>query len=136
MFHWQDKFSCGIKEIDRQHQKLFEIGTKVYDLAVLKDDFDHYDEMTQAIEELIDYTEYHFGYEEALFKKYQYEDAFTHKVEHDFFVKKIKRIGNKDLDENQDQTLMEIVTFVADWISGHILDTDMKYKECFIKGGV
>jgi hemerythrin len=136
MFKWQNSFSSGIPEIDRQHQKLFEIGARVYETATLNDEFDHYDELTQTIQELLDYTQYHFGFEEDLFKKLNYENAATHKVEHDFFVKKLQKISRKDLEDNQGQTLIEIMTFLADWIAGHILGSDMKYRECFKKGGV
>lgn len=136
MFKWQDKFSCSIPEIDKQHRKLFEIGSRIYETATLNDDCDHYDELMQTLDELVEYTKYHFSYEEKLLQKCNYPDYPTHKIEHDFFIKKVQKIAGKDLEENQNQTLMEIVKFVADWIAGHILDTDMKYKECLINGGV
>lgn len=135
MFKWQDKFSCGIEEIDSQHRKLFEIGAKVYDTALLNDDYDHYDELMTILQELVDYTQYHFGYEEMLFEKYNYENAFTHKIEHDFFIKKLKKINSKDLEDSQGETFLQLVEFVSDWITGHILGSDMKYRECFLKGG-
>lgn len=135
MFKWQDSFSCGITEIDNQHKKLFEIGARVYETATLNDEYDHYDELTQILQELLDYTQYHFGYEEKLFIKYNYENITSHKFEHDFFIKKLQKISKKDLEDNQGQTLLEIVRFVADWITGHILDSDMKYRECLLNGG-
>lgn len=136
MFKWQDRFSCGIAEIDKQHKKLFEIGERIYDTASLKDDFDHYDELMQALDELVEYTKYHFGFEEMLMQRYNFSGYAMHKVEHDFFIKKVQKLAAKDMEENQNQTLMEMVHFVADWVSGHILDTDIKYKECLISNGV
>lgn len=130
MFKWQDKFSCGIPEIDKQHKNLFDIGARIYDTAALNDGYDHYDELMQTLDELVEYTKYHFGYEEILMLKCNYPDYPSHKIEHDFFVKKLQKIAAKDMEENQDKTLTEIVVFVADWIAGHILDTDMKYRDC------
>lgn len=135
MFKWQEKFSCGIPEIDKQHRKLFEIGARIYETASLNDACDHYDELTQTLQELLDYTQYHFGFEENLLIKYDYEHFDMHKIEHNFFVRKLQKLTIKDLDDNQEQTLLEIVSFVADWVAGHILVSDMKYKECLIKGG-
>ncbi len=135
MFKWQDKFTSGIEEIDNQHRKLFEIGARIYDTASLNDDYDHYDELMSILQELIDYTQYHFGYEEKLFEQYNYQDAFAHKIEHDFFIKKLKRINTKDLDGSQGETFLQLVDFVTDWITGHILGSDMAYRECFLKGG-
>lgn len=136
MFKWQDSFNIGIPEIDKQHRRLFAIGDRIYDTATLNDNCDHYDELVEALNELVEYTEYHFGYEEELMQKYNYPEYATHKIEHDFFVKKLKKIAGKDLDEDQGRTMMEIVHFVADWISGHILDTDVKYKVVMQKNGL
>ena len=40
----------------------------------------------------------------------------------------------QDLEDTQRQTFIEMVGFVADWVTGHILDSDVKYIECLIKG--
>ena len=68
-FKWKERYKLGIEEIDRQHKNLFDIGARVYDLAVLKDSYDHYDEIMSVLNELLDYTKYHFTYEEDLIKK-------------------------------------------------------------------
>ena len=136
MFKWQDTFSCGIPEIDKQHRKLFEIGSRIYETATLNDDFDHYDELTQSLEELVEYTKYHFSYEEDLMMKCNYSDYAIHKIEHDFFIKKVQKLAGRDLEAEQNQTMTDMVSFVADWVAGHILDTDMKYKACLISNGV
>lgn len=136
MFKWKNTYSCNITEIDRQHNKLFEIGSRIYDTASLQDNYDHYDEIMLILKELTDYTVYHFRYEEELMVKYGYANYEEHKIEHDFFEKKILRIARKDLEGNQNETLMEIVKFVADWISGHILKSDMGYKDYLKSNGV
>lgn len=128
-FKWKDSFSCNIPEIDAQHQKLFEIGSRLYEIISLKDGYDHYDEIIQILQELRDYTAYHFSYEESLMKMKNYENYETHKIEHDFFVKKLGRINIEEVEEAQEKTMLEMVTFVADWIAGHILKTDAGYKE-------
>lgn len=136
LFKWKDSYSVNVKEIDIQHRKLLEIGSRVYDLASLKDDYDHYDEIMEILEELKDYTIYHFGYEEDLMKKHGYDDLDMHQMEHTFFIKKVERILRKDIDSRQDETVMEIVQFIADWVSSHILQSDMKYKVFFNENGV
>jgi len=65
-FEWKDRYSLNIGEIDKQHKRLFEIGARVYDLAVLNDSYDHYDEIMKTLDELLEYTEYHFRYEENI----------------------------------------------------------------------
>jgi len=128
---WKDAYSCNIAEIDKQHKKLFEIGSRIFDLLSLGDEFDRYDEIAQIFDELRDYTIFHFGYEEELMKKHGYEGYEDHKIEHDFFIKKLQRLEKTDFDNKQTESLVQIISFIADWITGHILKTDMKYKDFF-----
>ncbi len=136
MLKWKDSYSVNVEEIDNQHKKLFEIGISLYNLSSLKDDFDHYDEIVNIIDELRDYTIYHFNFEEDLLRKNGYEDIESHSIEHDFFVKKLKRIEKKDIDGQQNQAIMEMTEFLIDWISSHILQSDMKYKAYLNSKGV
>lgn len=136
IFKWKDAYGCNIQEIDSQHKRLFEIGSKVFEVASLKDEFDHYDEIINILEELKEYTVYHFAYEEKLMQENNYEGYEEHKVEHDFFIKKIKRIERKDLENAQSEAILDIIAFVADWVSNHILKTDMNYKKFFNEKGI
>ena len=129
LFKWRDTFNLDIPEIDAQHKKLFEIGSRLYEIISLKGNYDHYDEIMQIIDELRDYAQYHFSYEEDLMRKKDYENYDVHKIEHDFFIKKIARINVNDIEYDQDKVMLEMVSFVADWISGHILKTDRHYRE-------
>ncbi|RCX09619.1 hemerythrin [Anaerobacterium chartisolvens] len=136
MFEWKANYSCNIEEIDNQHKKLFEIAARLYDLASLKDEYDHYDEIVAIINELEEYTVYHFAYEEKLMLESNYKDYETHKIEHDFFIKKIKRLEKMDMEEDQSNSVMKMIEFVADWISAHILKVDINYKEHFNSRGI
>ncbi len=132
---WRDSFSCDIKEIDDQHKRLFELGSNLYTLASLKDEYDHYDEIVQIIEELKSYTEYHFEYEENLMLQYNYSEYETHKLEHKAFINSLVKLEKEDLDVHQAQSIMKLIVFVTDWITAHIMKTDMKYKEFFKEKG-
>lgn len=130
-FDWKEIYSVNVEEIDKQHKKLFEIGGRIYDLVQSDDEYDHYDEILVILEELKDYTIFHFDYEEKLMKQYGFEEAEIHSFEHIFFMKKLKKLESLDIDTKQKKVMMELITFIADWISGHILKSDMKYSEFF-----
>jgi len=136
LFKWGDDFCCNIQEIDKQHKKLFETGNKVYELASLDDNYDHYDEIMEILDELRQYTIYHFNYEEKLLSDNGYDKLDTHKIEHYFFTKKLQKIGKQDIDNFQKESIMEILTFIADWITNHILKSDHEYKDFLISKGV
>ncbi|SHI58164.1 bacteriohemerythrin [Lutispora thermophila] len=133
MFEWKDAYKVNVPEIDKQHRELFRIGREIADLVDAKDDYDHFDEIMAILKQLKDYTFYHFQYEEKLMEKYGYEGTDLHKIEHLFLTKKIEKFEEEDLDEKQGEAVVELVNFISDWICGHILKTDMKYKDFFNK---
>lgn len=128
MFNWKDSYNIGIEEIDKQHKKLFEIGNSIYELAMLKDGQDHYDEIMSLISKLKDYTIYHFGYEERLMENNNYNELDAHKIQHDKFVEKLIDIETQEIDSRQKKVILDILDFIVSWISKHILVTDQKYK--------
>jgi len=135
-FEWKDRYSLDIGEIDKQHKRLFEIGARVYDLAVLNDSYDHYDEIMETLNELIEYTEYHFRYEENIMRIHNYAGLNQQLREHEFYVSKIKSISGRDIDEDQHQATIDIVDFLSEWIGSHILLEDRKYALYFKENGI
>ncbi len=135
-FKWIDKYSCNITEIDKQHKKLFEIGDRLYALASLNDAYDHYDEIMDIFNELKEYTIYHFDYEEKLMEKYGYQNIDSHKIEHMFLLKKAQKYEKQDIDADQLKSTNDLIAFVSDWITSHILQTDMQYKSFFNEKGI
>ena len=124
MIQWKESYRLGVDEIDDQHKKLFEIANRAYEL--LKNDFvtDKYDRIVSIIEELKDYTVYHFSFEENYMASIKYRKLLSHKVIHDDFIAKINEVDLDNVDENQDEYLMGILDFVVEWIEQHILGTD------------
>lgn len=124
MISWKDDYKIGVAQIDEQHQKLFEISGRIYDL--LKDEyaFDKYDRIMALIGELKDYTVFHFKSEEEYMQSIGYRKYLSQKVEHDDFIEKINQVDFNAVDENPDAYLLEILDFVVDWISRHILEKD------------
>lgn len=129
MIKWKDDYSLGIKEIDEQHQKLFEIADRAY--QILKDDFsiDKFDQVIAILEELKEYAVYHFQTEEAYMQKIGYRKFLSHKVVHDDFIKKVQETDLNKVDENPDKYLLEVLDFIMNWIDDHILGVDKAIVE-------
>lgn len=127
MIKWKEDYIIGVDKIDEQHKKLFEIANKAYEL--LKNEFciDKYDRIVEILDELKEYTVYHFKSEEEYMISIGYKKFLSHKVEHDEFIKKINNIDFKSIDEDQDKYLLETLEFVVSWISVHILRRDKFY---------
>jgi hemerythrin len=129
MLKWKDEYRIGIELIDTQHQRLFEIGQEAYELLNDEMRVDKYDRIVQVLEELRQYTMYHFKCEEEYMKSISYRKFFGQKVEHDDFIKKINEVKIDGIDENQDEYLKELLAFIFDWIIEHILTKDIMIKE-------
>lgn len=125
MFEMKDEYRIGIKLIDDEHEKLFEIGERAYQL--LKDTYstDKYDNIIAIIEELRDYSERHFKDEEAYMESIGYKRLFTQKIEHAEFMQKVNDVDLSKIDINQDEYLMGILNFVAKWLVEHIVEKDI-----------
>lgn len=134
MFKWNENYETGIREIDVQHRKLIDIGAKLEDMLHAGDSLDYYDYILETIEELKDYTEYHFSYEEKRMEETGYPELEMHRMEHLYFIKRINKVSTEDIDSHQVGIIMETLQFLAKWLFSHILKEDMKYVDCISKG--
>jgi hemerythrin len=124
MVQWKEEYVIGVELIDEQHKKLIEIANKVYEL--LKNDFltDKYDRIVEVIEELANYTVFHFNSEEEYMLSIGYKKFLSHKVEHDEFIDKINSFDLSKIDESQEKHLIDILNFIITWIDEHIIQKD------------
>lgn len=137
MFEWKDVYSVKISEIDSQHKQLFKIGENLATaIKISNTETDHYDEIVRLINELKSYTVYHFQHEESIMRKIGYANYENHKAEHDAFIEKISELQKQDIYINQKNAMMNILTFLLDWISKHILKSDMAYTNQFKENGI
>lgn len=132
MFDWNEKFSVKVEVIDEQHRKLFEIGESINELLKDYDNTDTYDEIMTLISELLSYTKYHFEEEEKLLIAYGYPDIEEHIVEHEKFIDYLENLDQDEIDDNQEETLTELLKFIASWIFKHINNTDFKYSQFLV----
>lgn len=129
MFEMKPEYFTGIEQIDNEHKRLFEIANNLYEL--MKNDFipDKYDNICTAIQELKDYTKYHFSDEEAYMQSVGHKNMFSQKVEHDAFLRKIEELEISDIDENQKAVIFDMLNFLNDWLIHHILEKDKLIAE-------
>jgi len=126
LIKWKDEYRIGIDEIDEQHKKIFDIANEAYELLKNEFYYDKYDRIIELLEELKDYAKFHFSFEEDYMLSIRYKGYFSQKVAHDNFIDKVNSFDLNAIDENQDQYILEILDFIVDWISQHILISDKK----------
>lgn len=129
LFEWKEEHSVKIITFDDHHRKLFKMLNDLHDAMTDRKG----GEITgNILKSLIDYTKYHFGEEERLMTKYNFDGFKDHKKEHDDFVVKISDMQAR-FAKNDASVTIELRKFLKDWWIKHIQSTDKKYTE-FFKG--
>lgn len=124
MYEFKEEFRVGIEFIDEEHKKLFEIADKAYN--TLMDEFipDKYDYIIEILNELREYAAIHFQHEEEYMARTNYRRILSQKVMHADFIEALSKYNIYDLDENQKDTIMEILNLLNDWLINHIMKSD------------
>jgi hemerythrin len=129
---WGPQLSVKVKEIDDQHRKLVSLVNNLHD--AMKEGRGK-DIMKKTLAELADYTIYHFSTEEKLFQKYAYPKYPDQKREHDKLTAQVLDLKKK-VDSGASVVTMEVMNFLKDWLSSHIMGADMKGGEYLNSKGV
>ena len=128
-YEFTKDYHTGIDFIDEEHAKLFEIANRAYDLLTNQFVTDKYDAIVAVLEELRDYTKYHFNHEEEYMKSINYPTRFSQLHQHTQFINKLESYNLKEIDVNQQEGLLEILDFLALWLQSHIKGMDKKIGE-------
>ena len=131
MFVWDERYSVGIPLIDVQHQKLLEIANSIGEKLRNLEDFteETFEEIMDIIDQLFDYTKYHFSQEELLMRHYGYDHVEAHILEHNDFIAYINGVDYIKINNNPKAMLLELIQFVAKWVFNHIMQTDFLFKD-------
>lgn len=137
MIQWDSQYEIGIAVIDEQHKQLISITSRLSDLLVnATEGEDIYDAMVDIIQELTDYTVYHFKFEEEWFEKLGYENKEAHVAEHNKLIAEIAALDLRAVDEDQITYGKKILKFLITWVFKHISGSDFLYRELFIANEV
>ena len=125
MFEMKEEYKIGIKEIDEQHERLFQIAEKAYTLLTNEFIVDKYDGIVEILDELTEYAKLHFTYEEEYMQEIGHKMMFSQKIDHHDFIVMLEDINLDEIDDNQEDAIMNILTYLGDWLVKHILEKDM-----------
>lgn len=131
-FPWRKEYELGIKEIDKQHRSLVDIINELYDAFI---ENKHKQKLAAIIQELNDYVDVHFSTEEKYFEKFGYSGKDEHIQEHNTFRQKVNEF-QKEHSKGKASLTFQILNFLRDWLSEHILGTDQQYKALFHENGL
>lgn len=122
---WKDSYSVGLPEIDQQHRILIEIINRLHD--VMRTGSAHA-KIVRVVDELLEYTNTHFGYEERIMAAAGYRQAPEHARKHRAMVAQVEAFAQR-VRASRASTPLHLMEFLKGWLTNHILSTDMDYRE-------
>lgn len=118
---WTDKLSIGVAEIDNQHRRLVALINELHDaIAVGRDR----ETLAKVLDELMDYTFYHFDTEERLMRDHRYMERGLHENQHRELTKTAAELQAAVKTGNANLTWTTL-HFLKDWLNHHILGADL-----------
>lgn len=129
---WNDSYSVNISEIDTQHQNLVGILNKLHDAMQNGKAREVLDEV---LNEMANYTQYHFETEEKYFDLYDYPDSEKHKAEHKELLNQTAELMKK-FNAGERVITIDLLNFLKGWLHEHIAGSDNDYGPFLNNKGV
>ena len=129
---WKPEFSVGVAEIDSQHKKLVALLSRLYEAM---QEGNGKEALGSVLSELVNYCNTHFAAEERLMSKYGYPGLENHKGVHRKMTIKAASL-ERDFTHSAAPPTIQVANFLKDWLTKHIMETDMAYAPFFKEKGL
>jgi hemerythrin len=121
---WSTEYSVEVSSFDHQHQKLFGMLNELHDAMKVG-------KGSQAapaiLKSLVEYTRQHFSMEEEAMSRTKYPEFISHKAEHDELTHEVEKMVH-EFDHGKAVLSTNLLEFLRDWLTKHILSTDKRYS--------
>ncbi|MGA7525333.1 MAG: bacteriohemerythrin [Acidobacteriaceae bacterium] len=132
IFAWSESYSVHVRQMDEQHQKLFDI---INGLAEAMKSGKGEAVIRETVEQLAIYTRTHFLQEEALMRRAEYPGLATHQAQHHKLMADVEQY-KKALEEGRSASPVSLLNFVRQWLVQHIRQSDRAYSDHLNAHGV
>jgi len=117
---WSDLLCVGVREIDEEHRTLVHL---INELGNAGEDSEA---TIRALDVLTNYVQVHFAHEEKLMRDHGFEHLAGHIAQHRGLtgeVARIRALAREGRGPGNDELLL----FLRDWLTVHILRDDMEF---------
>lgn len=129
---WDESLSVGVSVFDKEHKQLISLVNKLNQALSAGSAKKSMEDILQS---LVKYTKIHFRHEEEYMTLYDYPEYLKHKQEHDELTAQVLDFAER-YQAGKVSFSLELMNFLKDWLTKHIMGTDMKYREFFQGKGV
>lgn len=125
LFAWKSEYSVNNEKLDGHHQQLFSVLNSVYENVMNSPDPPC---VLPKIDELSEYTKYHFSSEEEFMRENELPEIGEHIAKHREFTRTIENLRTS-YHNNDLEVAKELIILLGEWLLRHVLKEDMKYSE-------
>lgn len=131
-FPWKDEYSVGVANIDMQHKKLVAMVNELHQAMGQKQGKEA---MGKILGGMLAYCDSHFKNEEQLMQKHGFPGLEEHRRKHNAMTIKVSAMA-RDYQHAVQPSVLELASFLKDWLGKHIMGTDQQYAAYFKSKGV
>ena len=128
---WTDELSVGVRSFDEEHKKLI---TYVNELNQALSIGSAQKTMEDILGNLVNYTVIHFNHEEDYMKIHDYPGYAQHHKEHEELKAQVADFNSR-IKSGKTSFSLELMMFLKNWLTQHIMGSDMLYKDFFSSKG-
>ena len=121
IIQWRPTLETGIDVIDQQHKRIVDYINALR-IAQVKGDRGA---VAKTIDDVIDYTQSHFGFEEALMEDAGYFLLNAHKRVHELFIRRVAVLHQRF--KSGEDIAQDLHNVLARWLITHIQTEDRHY---------
>ncbi len=114
--------SVGYNAIDEQHIRWIELINAVYNSLASGSSKE---KLGMVLKDLVDYTVWHFGFENKMMNTYDYPEKDSHMKLHRDFIAEIKKLEER-YESGEDIMGVNVLEFLKNWLSDHIMKIDTR----------
>jgi hemerythrin len=120
---WSESYNIGIDVIDNQHRQILDYINALEEIRGTG----QRDRIREVLNDLIDYTQSHFSFEENLLEQVSYQYLPSHRGIHDLFVKRLNDYRVKF--EKGESVENDLYRLLSKWLINHIQHDDQDYVD-------
>lgn len=131
---WTDDLSVGVGLIDEQHKALIQ---RLNDVGDAVEAFQGARAVSQTLDFLVDYTNYHFSEEVKHMEKSGYPGVAQHKAKHVEFTNTLGELAQDFIEEGATTSLANSInTLLGNWLVNHIRTVDKEFGNYVAQEGI
>jgi len=132
---WDETYSVGNDVIDEQHRKWIELYNRLDEMMRGPDQADLAAARDEILQEMSDYVDYHFKFEEDYMRSIGFPEVDKHWRMHKDFANSIYSLC-RDREEGKIILNTEIIETIRNWLVHHIIKEDIKITNFLDSGKV